>query len=190
MGSSRTCCPTRALSFDSVAYRAGCESMPIGYNCRLCLELGLAAVLKSGSAFVVRWHCLVLRGGGCSRPTMMLLGSCALRIGTEIGWKPEIHMAHINGSHGEKLSCLIDSPGKRNDDFLGSLEGAQREIYTCPFTSPKAHICRTRLPWYYAGLHPQQPTRTETARRMTILSFSRLHSPPPSPAPPPFANGM
>jgi hypothetical protein len=112
MGSSRTCCPARTLSFDSVIYRAGCESMPIDYNCRLGFELGLAAVLKSGSGFVVQWYCLVLRGGGCSRPVMMLLRSCALRIGTEIGWKPEIHMAHINSSHGEKLSFLIDSPGR------------------------------------------------------------------------------
>jgi hypothetical protein len=95
--------PARTLSLDSVVYRAGCESVPIGYNCRLGLELGLAALLMSGAGFVVQWHCLVLRGGGCSRPAIVLLGTCALRSGTKIGWEPEIHMAHINGSHGENL---------------------------------------------------------------------------------------
>jgi hypothetical protein len=144
MGSSSIYCPAPTLSFGSVVYRAGCESIPIGYNCRLGLELGLAAILESGSGFVIQWHCLVLRAGGCSRPTMILLRSSALHIRIEIGGKLEIHIAHINGSYGEKLSCLIDSPGKRNNDFLDSLEGAQREIYSCRFTSLKAHTFATQ----------------------------------------------
>lgn len=28
-------------------------------------------------------------------------GSCALLTGTKIGWKPEVHVAHINCSHRE-----------------------------------------------------------------------------------------
>jgi hypothetical protein len=66
----------------------------------------------SASGFFVQWHFLISRVSGCSRPAMVLLRSCAMRNMTEIGRKPEIHMAHINSSHGEKLSLLIDSPGK------------------------------------------------------------------------------
>jgi len=85
--------------------------MPSSYNHSLGLEL--AAVLKSRSGFVVQWHCLVLRGGGCSRPAMMLLKSCALRIGTEIGWKPEIHMTHINSAMiGASNYCCLRNHSK------------------------------------------------------------------------------
>jgi hypothetical protein len=154
MGFSKICCPSRTLSFDPVVYRAGSESMPIGYNCKFGLGLGLAAVLKSGSGFVVQWHCPVWRGGGCtSRPAMMLLRSCALRIGTEIRRKPEIHIAHINGSHGEKLSFLIDSP--RKIEMMISWALLERCGKYIPVLSPPGVlICRTRLPWYCAGLHP------------------------------------
>jgi hypothetical protein len=103
-------CLTRTLGFDTVIFRVGWEFVPLGYNCRL--GLGLAAVLKPGTSFLVEWHCLVSRAGSRSRPAMGLLRSSALRIRMEIGWKPEIHMAHINSSHGEKSGLLIDGLGK------------------------------------------------------------------------------
>jgi hypothetical protein len=98
-------------------------------------------------------------------------------------------MAHFNSSHGEKSSLLIDSPGKiQNANFWGRLEGAQR-VYI-PVLSPRperpfaAQDCRI-----IAGFTPKL-TQTETAQRMKMPSFSRLHSSPHIPAPPPFPNRM
>lgn len=74
-------------------YRAASKSLSINYYYRLGpevgLKVGLAAVLKSGSGLVLLWHCLVLQGGRCNRPTIVLLGSCALCVGTEIGMQKE-----------------------------------------------------------------------------------------------------
>ena len=47
--------------------------MLIDYNTRVGFELGLAAALKPGTAIVVRWHCLVLRGVGYSGPEMAIM---------------------------------------------------------------------------------------------------------------------
>ena len=78
---------------------------------------------------------------------MMLLKSCRLRIGMDIRWKPESHMAHVNSSHVKKFNFLIDSLG--NIELMISwLSGrsAAVYIYTCSFTLPRALICCTRLP--------------------------------------------
>lgn len=102
---------TRTSSFDCAVPEAGCESRPIGYNLRLWLEigLGLAGVLMPGPSFIVQWHCLVLRSGGCTRPAIVLLGSIALGFGTRIGRVPEIHTTHINNSHGKYSNFSKDS---------------------------------------------------------------------------------
>ena len=84
---------------------------------------------------------------------MILLINYALRIRTEIRGQLEIHIAHINGSYGEKLSFLIDSPGKI--EMMISWALLERCGIYIPFLSPsRALICRTRLPRYYEGLHP------------------------------------
>jgi hypothetical protein len=174
MVSSRTCCPTCTLSFDSVVCRAGCESLLIGYNYRLGLELRLTAVLKSRSRFVVQWHCLVLRDRGYSRPVMILLRSCMLRIRAEIRRKPEIHIVHINSSHSEKLYFLIDSP--RKIEIMISWALSERyEIYI-PVLSPlrSAHLPHKTTVVLRRTSPSVRLTQTEAARRMKIPSFSCL----------------
>lgn len=92
---------TRTSSLYFITYRLVRKLMLLGYNsCRP----GYAAVSKPRTNFLAQWHCLISRVSSCNRPTMVLLRSCVLRIRTEIGWKPEIQMTHIDSSHNEKLS--------------------------------------------------------------------------------------
>jgi hypothetical protein len=168
-------CLTRTLSFDTVVFRVGWEFMQLSCNCRP--GLGLAAVLKYGSGFLVQWHSLISRADGCSRPVMALLRSCALRIRTEIGRKPEINMAHVNSSHSEKIRFLIDSPGKVQMLISWSVSKERRRLIYLFF-----HLARsTHLPHKTAVLlrgtsPPAKPTQTEAAQRMKMPLFPRLHS--------------
>ena len=85
---------------------------------------------------------------------MLLLGGFARRVGTKIGWEPEIHMAHINGSHGE-IWVSKDIPGRWNNNFLGSLERAPRDIYLFFYLAQSAHLPH-KTAVAYAGRRPQQ----------------------------------
>jgi hypothetical protein len=106
----------------------------------------------------------------------MLLRSWALLIGMEIIWKPEIRMAHINSSHGEKLVFQEIAREGANDDFLGALERGPGKYIPVLAYRPERSFAAQDCRIIARNLAPAKPTPTETAQCMedALLSPSSL----------------
>lgn len=105
---------------------------------------------------------------------MVLLWSCTLRIRTVLRWHPDIRTAHIDSSHSEKLSLLIDGSAKIQILISWAAPQEHSRFIWPSFTSPGALICRTRLPYHhYERLHS---SKSNEEKRHNVLKCSPFPS--------------